>query len=49
MTNDAVRAVVITGKRTVRSSPREKRNNDVWVELEIALISVVFKIAVLLA
>ena len=26
MTNDAVRAVVITGKYAVRASPREKRN-----------------------
>ena len=26
MTNNAVRAVVITGKYTVRASPREKRN-----------------------
>ena len=26
MTNDAIRAVVITGKYAVRASPREKRN-----------------------
>ena len=28
MTNDAIRAVVITGKYAVQTSPREKRNND---------------------
>ena len=28
MTNDAIWAVVITGKYAVRSSPREKRNTD---------------------
>ena len=28
MTNDAVRAVVITGKYAVQASPREKRNTS---------------------
>ena len=28
MTNEVIRAVVITGKYAVQSSPREKRNNQ---------------------
>ena len=32
MTNDAVRAVVITGKYVVRASPREKRNIEPCLE-----------------
>ena len=42
MTNDEIRAVVITGKYAVQTSPREKRNKNRGAEQD--LVALVLKV-----